>query len=79
MILADTKSCRDTSSLLKTHLLLLVPSLLIGSCGIHLEMGASNKRALKFYQKMGFAVLNFEENPLDGIPPKDALILGMVL
>jgi len=43
-------------------------------------MGASNKRALSFYQKMEFTVLDFEENPSNGTPPKDdVLILGRVL
>jgi len=50
-----------------------------GSCGVHLEMGASNKRALSFYRKMEFTVLDFEENPSNGTPPKDVLILGRVL
>lgn len=42
-------------------------------------MSASNKRALKFYLKLGFKVLDFDEDPQAGKPPEDVLILGRVL
>ena len=50
-----------------------------GSHGVHLEMSAHNKRALKFYLKLGFKVLDFDDDPQTGNPPEDILILGRVL
>ena len=44
-----------------------------GSCGVHLEMSASNTRALKFYYKLGFTVLEFSDKS------EDVLILGRAL
>ena len=46
-----------------------------GSHGVHLEMNAHNKRALKFYLKLGFEVLDYSNESLNG----DVLILGRVL
>ena len=46
-----------------------------GTHGVHLEMAASNTRALKFYFKLGFTILNFSDENVE----KDVLILGRVL
>lgn len=43
-----------------------------GSRAVHLGMYASNTRALHFYQKMGFHVIE------DGEVPRDTLYLGLV-
>jgi protein O-GlcNAcase/histone acetyltransferase len=45
-----------------------------GSTGVHLEMNALNTRALKFYLKRGFMVLEFDDN--NPQPPDDVIILG---
>ena len=50
-----------------------VSSFHAGSTGVHLEMSATNKRALKFYLKRGFSLLAFENETL---PPDDVIILG---
>ena len=42
-----------------------------GSCGVHLEMAASNARALRFYFKLGFTKLDFSDKELTD----DVLIL----
>ena len=39
-------------------------------------MSAHNRRALKFYLRRGFSLLEFEQDPL---PPTDVLILGREL
>ena len=52
---------------------------LIGSCGVHLEMDACNTRALKFYLKKGFTVLDLGDDPTVKPPPKDVLILAKIL
>jgi len=52
---------------------------LIGSCGVHLEMAAGNTRALKFYLKKGFIVLDLGKDPTVKPPPKDVLILAKIL
>lgn len=46
-----------------------------GSHGVHLEMSALNTRALKFYVKLGFSVLDL----YDEISPDEVLILGRAL
>lgn len=46
-----------------------------GSHGVHLEMAASNTRALKFYVKLGFSVLDLYNE----ISPDEVLILGRAL
>ena len=53
-----------------------------GSHGVHLEMSASNNRAMKFYLRLGFVVLEFDDELCNGLPvapPADVLILGRVL
>lgn len=52
-----------------------------GSHGVHLEMAANNLRALKFYHKLGFKVLDFEVDMAtgEGLPPDEVLILGRQL
>ena len=52
-----------------------------GSHGVHLEMAADNIRALKFYHKLGFKVLDFEVDMAtgEGLPPDKVLILGRQL
>ena len=47
-----------------------------GSHGVHLEMAASNCRALKFYFKLGFTVL---EHADECSLQDDVLILGRLL
>ena len=50
-----------------------------GSRGVHLEMSASNTRALKFYLKFGFAVQEFDSDDEAGDPPDDTLIMARTL
>ena len=50
-----------------------------GSKGVHLEMNASNTRALKFYLKFGFSVLDLNEEQNVGQASDDTLILGRKL
>ena len=33
-----------------------------GSHGVHLEMSSTNKKALRFYKKLGFSVLQMEKS-----------------
>ena len=47
-----------------------------GSTGVHLEVSAHNTRALKFYLKRGFTVIEFDRDPL---PPDDVIVLGREL
>lgn len=47
-----------------------------GSHGVHLEMSARNKRALKFYMKLGFKILDYSSYP---DYDHDVLILGRSL
>jgi protein O-GlcNAcase/histone acetyltransferase len=61
------------TSMIKTILAILKAK---GSTGVHLEMSAHNKRALKFYLRRGFSLLEFEQDPQ---PPNDVLILGREL
>ena len=50
-----------------------------GSRGVHLEMSASNTRALKFYLKFGFSVQEFDSDDEAGEPPEDTLIMARTL
>lgn len=47
-----------------------------GSHGVHLEMSARNKRALKFYMNLGFEILDYSSHP---DYDDDVLILGRAL
>ena len=47
-----------------------------GSRGVHLEMSARNKRAYKFYQKLGFSKYAIENEPC-AKPEQDADVLIM--
>lgn len=47
-----------------------------GSHGVHLEMSARNKRALKFYTNLGFEILDYSSHP---DCDHDVLILGRAL
>ena len=47
-----------------------------GSRGVHLEMSASNTRALKFYLKFGFTVQEFDSDDEAGEPPEDTFIMA---
>lgn len=44
-------------------------------------MAASNLKALKFYHKLGFKVLDFEIDRAtgEGLPPDDVVVLGRQL
>ena len=48
---------------------------LTGVCGVHLEMSSKNYRAFKFYRKLGFTLVDLEEEK----PPSGVLVLGKCL
>lgn len=47
----------------------------LGSHGVHLEMSAQNTRALRFYKKLGFKVLESS----DHVPADKVMVLGRLL
>jgi protein O-GlcNAcase/histone acetyltransferase len=59
------------TAMIKTILALLKAK---GSSGVHLEMNVSNKKALRFYLKRGFSLLDFDHKT-----PHDVIILGQEL
>ncbi|XP_019856916.1 PREDICTED: protein O-GlcNAcase-like isoform X1 [Amphimedon queenslandica] len=67
-IMKRAQGLGNGTSLIKSLLIMLKEK---GSCGVHLEMSPKNKRALQFYLKLGFNVLDY--------PNHDCLILGKVL
>ena len=50
-------------------------SFLPGSKGVHLEVGGANRRAIEFYLKCGFTLLELEQEPHQD----DVIVLGQEL